>query len=111
MPRFEQTSCSHCGREFGPGDHGFSHCDQHPGPARDRLIAAAGLLLQAAKTHLMWIDREREGPLYPAGMKRDDPGGEKVWREWWEDQLDLCARTESQCREAVAAATGELETA
>ena len=38
MPRFEQTSCSQCGRDFGPGDHGFSHCDQHPGWKRDRLL-------------------------------------------------------------------------
>jgi hypothetical protein len=28
-PKFEKTSCSQCGREFGPGDHGYSHCDQH----------------------------------------------------------------------------------
>lgn len=38
IPRFEKTGCSHCGREFGPGDHGFSHCDQHPGYMRDRLL-------------------------------------------------------------------------
>ncbi len=29
MPRFEQTFCSQCGEEFGTGDSGFSHCDQH----------------------------------------------------------------------------------
>ena len=28
-PRFEKTACSQCGREFGPGDHGFSHCSDH----------------------------------------------------------------------------------
>lgn len=28
-PRFEKTFCSQCGGEFGPGDHGYSHCDQH----------------------------------------------------------------------------------
>jgi uncharacterized OB-fold protein len=27
--RFELTSCSQCGRGFGPGDHGFSHCKNH----------------------------------------------------------------------------------
>jgi hypothetical protein len=31
MPRFEKTFCSQCGEEFGPGDSGFSHCDQHAG--------------------------------------------------------------------------------
>jgi len=28
-PRFEQTYCSQCGNEFGPGDEGFSHCADH----------------------------------------------------------------------------------
>lgn len=28
-PKFDKTWCSNCGREFGPGDHGYSHCDQH----------------------------------------------------------------------------------
>lgn len=29
MPKFENVSCSQCGQEFGPGDHGFSHCQNH----------------------------------------------------------------------------------
>jgi hypothetical protein len=28
-PRFANVSCSQCGRDFGPGDHGFSHCKHH----------------------------------------------------------------------------------
>lgn len=28
-PRFEITYCSQCGGEFGPGDHGYSHCLSH----------------------------------------------------------------------------------
>ena len=28
--RFPQTYCSSCGREFGAGNHGYSHCNQHP---------------------------------------------------------------------------------
>jgi hypothetical protein len=28
-PKFSETSCSSCGRNFGPGDHGFSHCEDH----------------------------------------------------------------------------------
>lgn len=28
-PRFPVTSCSQCGSDFGPGDSGYSHCDQH----------------------------------------------------------------------------------
>lgn len=26
---FPKTFCSNCGREFGPGNFGYSHCDQH----------------------------------------------------------------------------------
>ncbi|MGN6085841.1 Lar family restriction alleviation protein [Trinickia sp.] len=28
-PRFQNTFCSQCGGEFGPGNHGFSHCEHH----------------------------------------------------------------------------------
>jgi len=30
-PRFDETFCSQCGQGFGPGNHGFSHCDDHEG--------------------------------------------------------------------------------
>lgn len=29
--RFANVSCSQCGQDFGPGDHGFSHCENHRG--------------------------------------------------------------------------------
>jgi hypothetical protein len=32
MPKFETTSCSNCGAEFGPGDSGYSHCFSHLSP-------------------------------------------------------------------------------
>ena len=28
-PRFKETWCSQCGKEFGPGNHGYSHCENH----------------------------------------------------------------------------------
>lgn len=28
-PTFPNVSCSQCGRDFGPGEHGFSHCKSH----------------------------------------------------------------------------------
>lgn len=28
-PRFDKTYCSQCGGEFGPGNHGYSHCEDH----------------------------------------------------------------------------------
>ena len=27
--KFANVSCSQCGNDFGPGDHGFSHCQDH----------------------------------------------------------------------------------
>lgn len=29
MARYENVSCSQCGEDFGPGDHGFSSCKSH----------------------------------------------------------------------------------
>lgn len=29
MSKFENVSCSQCGQDFGPGNHGFSHCEHH----------------------------------------------------------------------------------
>lgn len=29
-PRFEKTYCSQCGGTFGPGEQGYSHCEDHP---------------------------------------------------------------------------------
>ena len=29
QPKFQETFCSNCGKGFGPGDHGFSHCENH----------------------------------------------------------------------------------
>jgi len=29
VPKFEKTYCSQCGGQFGPGNHGFSHCSEH----------------------------------------------------------------------------------
>lgn len=34
--RFPQTWCSQCGQEFGPGDEGFSHCEDHRMPTTER---------------------------------------------------------------------------
>lgn len=28
-PRYKEVYCSQCGKEFGPGDCGYSHCEDH----------------------------------------------------------------------------------
>ncbi len=38
MPRFNTVSCSQCGQTFGPGDHGYSHCDDHRGPVDIHIV-------------------------------------------------------------------------
>lgn len=48
--RFQQTSCSSCGQTFGPGDHGFSHCDRHPGWKQDRKNARIAAAVKGWKT-------------------------------------------------------------
>ena len=35
-PRFANVSCSQCGQDFGPGDHGYSHCIDHAALAKRR---------------------------------------------------------------------------
>lgn len=47
MAKFEKTYCSQCGGEFGPGDHGFSHCSTHE-------------VLSRVKTDPIWAVREIE---------------------------------------------------
>lgn len=29
MPKFVMVRCSQCGKGFGPGNEGFSHCKHH----------------------------------------------------------------------------------
>jgi hypothetical protein len=36
--KFDKTYCSQCGGEFGPGNHGYSHCAGHA-PAQVQAIA------------------------------------------------------------------------
>lgn len=40
--KFAKTFCSQCGGEFGPGDSGYSHCDQHGLKTRSMLVFDGG---------------------------------------------------------------------
>lgn len=59
-------------------------------------------LVEAARKHLEWIDKERAGPNWN-GHHRDTPGGKAIWRQWWDEQLQLCEDTEALCRAALSA--------
>jgi hypothetical protein len=37
--KYEKTYCSECGNEFGPGDHGYSHCSDHSEKNNDKPVA------------------------------------------------------------------------
>ena len=43
-PRFANVSCSQCGQDFGPGNEGFSHCDQHRERPKEKDSKAPALL-------------------------------------------------------------------
>jgi hypothetical protein len=50
-PRFANTSCSQCGGEFGPGDHGYSHCENHAGRSTRPMHGTVDADLWDAKQH------------------------------------------------------------
>lgn len=52
--RSENVSCSQCGRDFGRGEHGFSHCDQHTGWKRDRMLR------RSAAARKGWVTRQKK---------------------------------------------------
>jgi len=53
--KFPDVYCSNCGQAFGPGDNGFSHCENHAGlfPKQQNkafeILAAARKVWDAAK--------------------------------------------------------------
>lgn len=50
MSKFEKTHCSQCGGEFGPGDHGYSHCSDHWSPGVRKAMAVFEFALAARLT-------------------------------------------------------------
>ncbi|GGE36537.1 hypothetical protein GCM10007276_12540 [Agaricicola taiwanensis] len=49
-------------------------------------------MAKALALHKAWADNERDGPNY-GGLTRDShPDGERIWRQWWDGNLDLCDR-------------------
>lgn len=76
------------------------------GAANTALLAAAPDLLEACETFAEWLGREESG-FARAGNKRDTPEGEREWRDWYNENLRLCALAQDQARAAIARATGE----
>ena len=73
--------------------------------ANARLIAAAPELLEACKTFHEWLVREEIG--FANKWDRNTEEGESKWREWYDENLRLCALAQEQARAAIAKAKGE----
>jgi hypothetical protein len=91
-PKFDKTFCSQCGQEFGPGDHGFSHCSDHQG----KIIGQGGPLsaLQETAPSAGEPKRYNTGG-FGAGMHKSKKG------EWvrFEDYDALAADLARVCQE------------
>lgn len=68
-----------------------------------RLIAAAPDLLEACQTFAEWLRREDAG--FPAETRFNTPEGEVKWREWFDENMRVCALAQEQARAAIAKAT------
>lgn len=42
-PKYKNVSCSQCGKDFGPGDHGFSDCKSHRKLAKKKKVAESAM--------------------------------------------------------------------
>ena len=80
--------------------------DPYIGDENARLIAAAPELLDAAPLHQAWSDSESSGPDYGGQSRDTHPDGERIWRSWWNNQLDLCDRATRATAAAIAKAEG-----
>ena len=56
----------------------------------------------ALRLHQAWSDSEDSGPNYGGQTRDTHPDGERIWRQWWEGNLDLCARAQEATRAAIA---------
>ena len=69
-PKFSQVSCSQCGRTFGPGDHGYSHCDNHREWDSAPVMVMDEMQKQKAMTTLDYLAEYQP----EIAETRDDPG-------------------------------------
>jgi len=75
-------------------------------PVLDPLRDAAPDLLAAVVSFVAWFDAENASPSYGTLTRDTHPEGERIWREWWDRNLRLCARAHDLGRAAIVKAEG-----
>lgn len=53
---------------------------------------------EACELIIAWFESEARGPDYGSLDRSTHPQGETIWKRWWDDQLELCRRTEEVAR-------------
>lgn len=66
-----------------------------------KIAIKADPALQACRAIVAWFDSERRGPDYGTLDRKTHPEGERIWRDWWESQQNLCDLSEALAREAL----------
>jgi len=90
-------------RDTQPGQIEYVRADLHAALAA-RVIeqdARIARLTEALRLHQAWSDSEDAGPDYGAQTRDTHPDGERIWRQWWDGNLDLCARAQEATRAAL----------
>lgn len=72
-----------------------------------RAIYQLGEMGNALRLHQAWSDSERAGPDYGNQTRDTHPDGERIWRDWWNNQLDLCARASTATAAAISNAESQ----
>lgn len=65
-PRFSEISCSQCGRGFGAGNNGFSHCSSHRQPSD---MSARDLAERLLSMRGPWLSRLDDAALIEASRR------------------------------------------
>ena len=60
-------------------------------------------MLEACQTFAEWLRREEAG--FPAEARLNTPEGEAKSREWFYENIRVCALAQEQARAAIAKAT------
>lgn len=74
---------------------------------RENIRRCNADLLEALELEEAFYAHQETSPDYD-GMTRDThPNGEAIWRKWWNEGLDLCAKSQAARRAAIAKARGQ----